>query len=346
MPPVRDLATLERFIASLPRVPLGIFPTPLVRLDRLSARLRIELWMKRDECAGLAVGGNKTRKMEFILADALAQGHRAVVTAGPVTSNHTMMTAMAARRVGLNVHCIVGGARPATLYGNLLLLDYLGATLHFEAIDFTAPTADAVGRYQTRCRQVVSDTGGYWIPGGGTMPQAEPAYMNAIAEIARQRDEGFDFDRIVLAIGTGSTTTGLLLGMALAGFGGRVDAVATAQQQAIEEVFKRPKPTRQFLKSAAHFDLPLGPEDVPPYDVVFGFAEEGYSVPSRGADRAIRTLAREEGYLLDPVYTGKAFHGLLTMIADGRIAGGSRVLFLHTGGLSMTSVSERQFIQN
>ena len=344
MPPVRDLETLERFIASLPRIPIGDFPTPLVRLDRLSDRLGVDLWMKRDECAGLAVGGNKARKMEFILADARDHGHRTVVTAGPVTSNHTMMTAMAARRVGLDVHCVVGGARPKRLYGNLLLLDYLGATLHFEPLDFTAPTAEAVGHYRTRCRQVVADTGGYWIPGGGTMPQAEPAYMNAVAEIARQRGGQLDFDRIVLAIGTGSTTTGLLLGMALAGFGGRVDAIATARQQAIEEVFQRPNPTRLFLKSATHFDLPLGPEHVPPYDVVFGFAEEGYSVPSQGADRAIRTLAREEGYLLDPVYTGKAFHGLLTMVADGRIASGSRVLFLHTGGLSMTSVSECRFI--
>ena len=346
MPPVRDLETLERFIASLRRIPLGVFPTPLVRLDRLSTRLGIDLWMKRDECAGLAVGGNKTRKMEFVLADALEQGHRTVVTAGPVTSNHTMMTAMAARRVGLDVHCIVGGERPAKLYGNLLLLDYLGATLHFSPLDFSAPTADAVRRYQAHCREVVEATGGYWIPGGGTMPQAEPAYMNAVAEIARQRDGRFDFDRIVLAIGTGSTTTGLLLGLALGGFGGRVDAIATARRQAIEEVFLRPQPTRHFLKSAAHFDLPLDPDDVPPYDVVFGFAEEGYSVPSQGSDDAIRTLAREEGYLLDPVYTGKAFHGLLAMVADGRIASGSRVLFLHTGGLSMTPVSERQFVQN
>ena len=340
----RGLPALERFVASLPRLSLGIFPTPLVKLDRLGTRLGIDLWMKRDECSGLAVGGNKTRKMEFILADAIAQGHGTVVTAGPVTSNHTMMTAMAARRLGLSAHCIVGGERPKRLYGNLLLLEYLGATLHFSPLDFAAPTGDAVLRYQARCREVVETTGGYWIPGGGTMPQAEPAYMNAVAEIARQRGGRLDFDRLVLAFGTGSTTTGLLLGLALGGFTGRVDAIAVAKRQAIEEVFKRPNPTGHFLKSAEHFELPLGPGDVPPYEIVFGFAEEGYSVPSAGADRAIRTLVREEGYLLDPIYTGKAFDGLLTTVHDGRIAPGSRVLFLHTGGLSMTPVSERQFV--
>ena len=340
---LKSLEVLGWFLAKLPRLSLGIFPTPLVLLERLSARLGIELWMKRDECAGLAVGGNKTRKMEFILADAMHHGYDTVVTAGPITSNHTMMTAMAARRVGLGVHCIVGGERPARLYGNLLLLDYLVAELHYAPIDFANPTPDAVQRYQTLCREIVAKTKGYWIPGGGTMPQAEPAYMNAVAEIARQRGGRFDFDRVVLAIGTGSTTTGLLLGLALAGFETRVHAIATARQHAIEEIFKRPMPLRHFLKSASHFGLALGPDDVPRHDVVFGFAEEGYAVPSAGGDRAIRLLSREEGYLLDPVYTAKAFHGLLTMVEDGRIPAGSRVMFLHTGGLSMTSVAERQF---
>ncbi|MDP6371419.1 MAG: pyridoxal-phosphate dependent enzyme [Vicinamibacterales bacterium] len=337
------LPNLESFVASLPRLTLGQFPTPLVKLGRLGDRLDLDLWLKRDECAGLAVGGNKTRKLEFILADAMAKGHDTIVTAGPVTSNHTMMTAMAARRVGLTAHCVVGGERPRPLSGNLLLLDYLGATLHFSPADFRAPTAEGVHRHQALCREVVDETGGYWIPGGGTMPQAEPAYMNAVAEIARQRGGVFDFDRVVLAIGTGSTTTGVLLGLALGGFDCRVDAVATANRAAIEEVFKRPDPTRHFLKSVTHFDLPLGAADVPPYEIVFGFAEEGYSVPSAGGDRAIRTMAREEGYLLDPVYTAKAFDGLMTMVGDGRIPKGSRVLFLHTGGLSMTSVSDQQF---
>lgn len=339
----RSLQALEQFISGLPRLSLGLFPTPLVRLERLSRRLDIDLWMKRDECAGLAVGGNKTRKMEFILADAIAKGHGTVVTAGPITSNHTMMTAMAARRLGLHVHCIVGGDEPARLYGNLLLLEYMGAELHYSPIDFSDPDPAAVERYKALCRDVVATSKGYWIPGGGTMPQAEPAYMQAVAEIARQCHGRFDFDRVVLAIGTGSTTTGVLLGLALAGFDVHVDAVATASRHAIENVFGRPTPTRQFVKSAEHFALNLGAHDVPSHEVRFGFAEEGYSVPSAGGDRAIRLLAREEGYLLDPVYTAKTFHGLLSMVDDGTIPAGSRVLFLHTGGLSMTSVAERQY---
>ena len=339
----RNLEVLDTFVAGLPRVSLGIFPTPLVPLERLSRHLGIDLWMKRDECTGLALGGNKTRKMEFILADAIKHGHDTVVTTGPLTSNHTMMTAMAGRRLGLQVHCVIGGESPNQPFGNLLLLEYLGATVHYTPLDFSKPESTALAQYKVRCHEVVEETGGYWIPGGGTMPQAEPAYMLAVSEIAHQCDERFDFDDVVLAIGTGSTTTGLLLGLALGGFDCHVNAVATADRHSIENIFKRRSPAEQFVKASAALGIDLTAENVPPYDVRFGFAEEGYSIPSVGGDQAIRLLAREEGYLLDPIYTAKAFHGLLTMVDDGRIKSGTRVLFLHTGGLSMTPITERRY---
>lgn len=341
---VRSLDALERFIASLPRLPLGLFPTPLVRLDRLGADLGIELWMKRDDCTGLALGGNKTRKLEFILADARARGYETLVTTGPVTSNHTMMTAMAARRAGFAVHCVIGGARPPVVSGNLLLTEYMGATLHFSPINFADPDPADEARLRATCRAVVEATGGYWIPGGGTMPQAEPGYMSAVAEIARQRGGRFDFDHVVLALGTGSTTTGLLLGLALAGFTRtRVWAIAVGSRHALEEVFKRPTTAALFDESAAHLGLDVRTPDAPSNEVVYGFAEEGYGVPNEGGDRAIRMMAEREGYFLDPVYTAKAFAGLLALVADGRIPARSRVLFMHTGGLSMTPAAEKQF---
>ncbi|HVC21355.1 MAG TPA: pyridoxal-phosphate dependent enzyme [Vicinamibacterales bacterium] len=341
----RTLDTLERFIAALPRLSIGLFPTPLVRLDRLSDRLGVDLWMKRDDCSGLALGGNKTRKLEFILADARARGLTTLVTIGPLTSNHTMMTAVAARRAGFAIHCIVGGREPArsTWSGNLLLLDYLGATLHFSPIDFAHPDPEDMARLQALAERVVAETGGYWIPPGGTMPQAEPGYMNAVAEIARQRGGRFDFDHVVVAYGTGSTTTGLLLGMALGGAPGRVEPIAVQSRHAVQDVARAKPPAELFLESAAHFGLDLTAADVPPHEVVFGFAEEGYGVPTAGSDAAIRLMASVEGYFVDTIYTAKAFWGLTQMVEQGRIPRGRRVLFVHTGGLSMTPAGEKRY---
>jgi 1-aminocyclopropane-1-carboxylate deaminase/D-cysteine desulfhydrase-like pyridoxal-dependent ACC family enzyme len=336
-----SLTALAEFIGSLPRLPLGTFPTPLVRLDRLSARLGVDLWMKRDECSGVALGGNKTRKLEFVLADARRKGCTVLVTTGPLTSNHTMMTAAAARRGGFGIHCTVGGEPPARPSGNLLLLEYFGATLHFSAMNTADPSPDEEAALARLSEEVVRETGGYWIPAGGTMPEAEPGYMDAVREIAVQRGGRFDFDHVVLAYGTGSTTTGLLLGLALGAFAPRVWPVAIESRHAIVDVFRMPAPAQLFLESARHFGLPLGEVEVPGHEVVFGLADEGYGVPSAGGDEALRLVASEEGYLLDPVYTAKAFHGLVTLVRDGRIARGSRVLFIHTGGLSMTSAAEK-----
>lgn len=339
-------AELRAFLAGVPCIPLGHFPTPLVRLDRLSARLGIDLWMKRDECSGVALGGNKTRKLEYVLADAKRRGCRSVVTVGPLTSNHTMMTATACRRVGLDVHCVVAGAPPAAAdqwRGNLLLLDYLGAHLHFSPMDFAAPTPEDGARIDALCRQVTEATSGYFIPGGGTMPEAEPGYMQCVSEIAAQRGERFDFEHVVVAYGTGSTTTGLLLGLALGGYAARVHPIAIETRYAVEVAFGLKAPATLFLESAAHFGLPLGLSDVPPHEIVYGFAEEGYGVPNRASDEAIRLMAEVEGYFLDTVYTAKGFAGLCGLVERGEIRRGSRVLFVHTGGLSMTPAAEKRF---
>ncbi len=340
---LRTLHALEHFLGSLPRTALGTFPTPLIPLERLGHDLGIDLWMKRDDCSGLAMGGNKTRKLEFVLAHARLAGHDTVVTTGPPTSNHTMMTAAAARRLGMTVHCVVGGTRPEQPAGNLLLLDYLGASLHFTPMDFVRPSRADFDRLRLTCREVVERTAGYWIPAGGSMPEAEPGYMQAMLEIARQRGDRFDFEYVVLAIGTGSTTTGVLLGLALGGLESKVLAVSVGSRQAIREVYRRPTPEALFLESAAHLGLALDAQTVPAHEVVFGFAEEGYGVPNAGSDRAIRLMAEREGYFLDPVYTAKAFCGLLAMVGEGRIPAGARVLFVHTGGLTMTPALEKRY---
>jgi len=335
-------SALRDFLATRPRLPLGLFPTPLVPLERIGTRLGIDLWMKRDECSGVAMGGNKTRKLEYILADARRLGHDTIVTVGPLTSNHTMMSAAACRRAGFDIHCVVGGSPPPVPSGNLLLLEYLGATLHFSPLNYADPTPAEFAALRALGAQVTQETGGYWVPAGGTMPVAEPGYMNAVLEIAKQRGGRFDFDHVVVAIGTGSTTAGLLLGFALGGIETELWPIAVMSRRAVEDVFRQPTPAEFFQEALEPLGLPTDLA-VPPHEKVFGFAEEGYGVPNAASDAAIRALAQEEGYLLDSVYTGKAFAGLMALASDGRIARGSRVLFVHTGGLSMAPAAEKNY---
>jgi len=312
-------SALRDFLATRPRLPLGLFPTPLVPLERIGTRLGIDLWMKRDECSGVAMGGNKTRKLEYILADARRLGHDTIVTVGPL-----------------------GGSPPPVPSGNLLLLEYLGATLHFSPLNYADPTPAEFAALRALGAQVTQETGGYWVPAGGTMPVAEPGYMNAVLEIAKQRGGRFDFDHVVVAIGTGSTTAGLLLGFALGGIETELWPIAVMSRRAVEDVFRQPTPAEFFQEALEPLGLPTDLA-VPPHEKVFGFAEEGYGVPNAASDAAIRALAQEEGYLLDSVYTGKAFAGLMALASDGRIARGSRVLFVHTGGLSMAPAAEKNY---
>jgi D-cysteine desulfhydrase len=330
-----SLQKLEQFIAGRPRVRLGEFPTPLVKLERLSQELGVELWLKRDEMSGVALGGNKTRKMEFILADAMSQGYQDVLTVGPVTSNHTMMTAMACRRLGLRCHCLVLGEPPAVYDGNILLLQYMGANLVFIPINIANPNpADIAARDEALLR-VQAETNSFLIPAGGTMPCGEPGYMNAVVEIAHQCGDDLPFDAIFVAYGTGGTSTGLLLGQAVAGFRVPLYAVAVGSKQAFQTLGPRILPDI-YEEMATCLAAPVG--ERPPVHELFGYAETGYAVATAGSDAAIKCLARREGYLLDPVYTAKAFAGMLDQIEQGNLPAGSRLLFVHTGGLSMTPI--------
>lgn len=331
-----SLNQLEQFIAGRPRVRLGELPTPLVKLERLSQELGVELWLKRDEMSGVALGGNKTRKMEFILADAISQGYQDILTVGPVTSNHTMMAAMACNRLGLRCHCLVLGEPPAVYEGNILLLKYMGANLVFVPINIANPGPDDMAAIEEALKRVQAETGSYMIPGGGTMPAGEPGYMNAILEIAQQCGNDLPFDAIFVALGTGGTSTGIALGQAVAGFRVPLYAVAVGSEQAFRTL--RPQGLTDLIDEMA-VALDIRTSERPPIHEVFGYAESGYAVATAGSDAAIKRLARSEGYLLDPVYTAKAFHGMVDQIEQGKIPAGSRILFIHTGGLSMTTIA-------
>lgn len=328
---------LHRALDARPRVSLGEWPTPLVRLPRLSDSLGIELWMKRDECSGLALGGNKARKLEFVLGEALAVGATTVVTVGPLTSNHTMMTAAAARRLGLDVHVVLGGTPPAAPSGNLALTHLLGAHVHVTPMDTADPSAGDLAASRALCERLVAETGGFWIPPGATMPASVPGYAESVREILAQSGGAWPFDAVVVAFGTGSTSAGLLAGLALADIDATVYAVAVSSRHAMAR-FDAASPSTLAQAAIDRYGWPVTLEDGPSRCVWLRPDDEpGYGRPTPASQEALRRFAREEGYLLDPTYTAKAAAALCAMAADGRLARGSRVLFVHTGGLATTA---------
>lgn len=328
---------LDAALARLPRVALGEWPTPLVPLRRLGQTLGLDLWLKRDECSGLALGGNKARKLEFVLGDALARGATTLVTAGPLTSNHTMMTAAAGRRLGLDVHVVLGGAAPAAATGNLALTHLYGAQVHFTPMNTADPSHEDLDASRRLCQRLVAETGGYWIPPGASMPASVPGYAACIQEVIVQSAGEFPFDAVVVAYGTGSTSAGVYAGLALADVPATMYAVAVSARAALAR-FGAPSPASLAQAAIDLYGWPLlldraqarvcweQPQDEP-----------GYGISAPGAEAALSQVAHDEGYLLDPIYTAKAAAAMMAMAADGRLARGSRVLFIHTGGLSTTA---------
>jgi L-cysteate sulfo-lyase len=334
---------IERLAAALenlPRVTLGIWPTPLVPLPRLGAALGIDLWMKRDDCSGLALGGNKARKLEFVLGEALATGARAIVTAGPLTSNHTMMTAAAGRRLGLDVHVVLGGVQPDRPTGNLALTHLYGAAVHFTPMDTANPSLEDLTASRALCERLVSETGGYWIPPGATMPSSVPGYAWCVQEVLAQTGGSWPYDAVVVAYGTGSTSAGLLAGLALADIPATVHAVAVSSRAAMDRFTATP-PAALVQAAIDRYRWPLSLDAIDARCLWHRPEREpGYGIATEASESALRRVARDEGYLLDPTYTAKAAAALVSMVEDGSLARGSRVLFVHTGGLSTTAAAD------
>ncbi len=330
---------LDAAIRPLPRVALGAWPTPLVPLPRLGRALGIDLWMKRDECSGLALGGNKARKLEFVLGAAVAQSATSVVTAGPLTSNHTMMTAAAARRLGLDVHVVLGGTPSHAATGNQALTELLGAHVYVTPMDPVHPSLEDLAASRSLCERLTRDTNSTWIPPGATMPASVPGYAACVGEIVGQCDGEWPFDAVVAAYGTGSTSAGLLAGLALLGSPTSLYAVAVSARAALER-FEAASPESLAQAAVDTYRWPITLADSPVrIEWLRPAGEPGYAVATAASDEAMARFARDEGYFLDPTYTAKAAAALMGMCADGRIARGSRVLFVHTGGLSTTAAA-------
>lgn len=319
-------------LAGYPRVRLGHFPTPLEPLPNLTRYLGgPSLYVKRDDCTGLAMGGNKTRKLEFLVADALAHGADTLITAGATQSNHVRQTIAAAARHGLQCKVLLEERHPLASpefleSGNVMLDRLLGGEIAAR-LPAGTPMQEAMEDLAVQLR----DRGNkpYVIPGGGSNPVGALGYVACAQELITQSfDMGLRVDAVVHATGSAGTQAGLLTGLAAGNGGIPVLGISVRGSREDQEahVWQLAQATCDHLGLAAHT---VRREDV---TVDSGHVGAGYGVPTDGMIEAVRLVAELEGILLDPVYTGKAMAALIAHIRAGRYTDDQNIVFLHTGG--------------
>ena len=298
------------------RISIGVFPTPVQKLENISRLLGTQVYVKRDDLTGLGLGGNKVRKLEYLLADAKAQGAEVVFTTGGAQSNHAMLTAAAARKLGMTPILILKKRGVTARQGNQLLEHLMGVDVRFMDTDDYADIyaeMDRVGKALGRPY--------YKIPCGGSNALGTLGYVDCAREI---RDQGLHFDHLICAEGSGGTMAGLALGAKLYLPGTRVTGMMV-DSDPFEEI------TVRLMREAAALldaDVQVSAEDFDLRDL----CGPGYAIPSQEGNAAVAMMAENEGLFLDPVYTGKAFAGLIAMAREGAFKPTDRVLFLHSGG--------------
>ena len=318
----------------IPRVSLSFLPTPLEHLSILSERLGgPQIWIKRDDMTGLATGGNKARKLEFLLAEALENNADTVLTFGAVQSNHCRMTAAAACKLGLKSFLVLSGDKPDGLTGNLLIDEILGAEYLFLP-DYNDPSK--LEEMQLAVFNVVQDLSEqgrnvYMIPPGGSCPLGDVGYYVAALELFDQaREADFRIDAIFVAVGSGGTHAGLLTGVKVLDMPTQVIGIAVIKEGSFEELGV--PPVEDIVNDVGEL---IGEKpNVTADDVIidYSYYGEAYGVPTPECIEAIKLVARTEGILLDPTYTGKAMAGMIDMIRKGRFGKGDNIVFIHTGG--------------
>ncbi len=317
-------------LARFPRRFLAHLPTPLERLDRLTKELGgPEIWIKRDDCTGMSTGGNKTRKLEFLMAEAELQGAEMIITQGATQSNHARQTAAFAAKMGMECHIVLEdrtGSNNANYNNNgNVLLDHLhGATTEKRpgGGDFNAVIEEIAEQKRADGKKV------YTIPGGGSNATGALGYVNCAFEMLGQvNNSGMKIDHIVTATGSAGTQAGLIVGL----------KAMNAQIPLLGIGVRAPKPKQEenvynlAVKTAEKLGCPgvVAREDVVANTDYVG---EGYGIPTESGLEAIRMFAELEAILLDPVYSAKGAAGFIDLIRKGHFKKGERVIFLHTGG--------------
>lgn len=317
-------------LSRFPRVRLAHLPTPLEHMPNLSKRLGgPELFIKRDDCTGLATGGNKTRKLEFLIADALAKKADVVITQGAVQSNHARQTAAAASRMGMDCEILLENRTEYTdrdylQSGNVFLDLLFGARISHYPRD-----TDMDAAMQAKSEELsAAGRTPYIIPGGGSNPIGALGYVNcAIETLAQANDRSIKIDHFVTATGSAGTQAGLVVGLEgtnsgipLLGIG-----VRAPKDKQEENVYRLAAETAKLLGM---------PNTVSRNKVVANsdYVGDGYGIPTASMIEAVKMMAQDEAILMDPVYSGKGLAGLLDLIRQGAFKKGENVVFLHTGG--------------
>ena len=327
-----DLNPIEKYAPS--RLDLARTPTPLVPMKRWGEKLGVRLLVKRDDLTGAELSGNKVRKLEFVMAEAMAQNADVAITCGGAQSNHSRATAMAAAKLGMTSRLILrtpDPLNPPPLEGNSLLDRLVGAD-----IVWVSPE-EYKNRDQVFARQaeLLTKEGKrpYLIPEGASNALGAWGYIRALGELARDLD-GLESDdgrpwTIVHAAGSGGTAAGLILGVKLLGLNARVASVNVCDDA---EYFTRV--IGEICESAIErFGLPISFSRKQDVTIIDGYVGRGYALSSPPELELIRDVARSEGIILDPVYTGKAFYGLSRELASGNDSIGDKIIFFHTGGI-------------
>ncbi len=317
-------------LSRFPRVRLAHLPTPLEPMPRLTAALGgPELWIKRDDCTGLSTGGNKTRKLEYLMAEAVAAGADIVLTQGATQSNHARQTAAAAARLGMDCHLILedrtGYNEPNYRRNGNVLLDVLhGASIEYRGtgLDMNGELLAVAERFAAEGRTP------YAIPGGGSNATGALGYVNCSLELLGQMvDRELTFDHMVTATGSAGTQAGLIVGLKALNAQLPLLGIGVRAAREVQE--------GNVFRLAQAVEAKIGtPGVVARTDVVANcdYVGPGYGIPAASTLEAIDMFARLEGILLDPVYSGKGAAGLIDLVRKGQFSKGQRVVFLHTGG--------------
>ena len=310
------------------RLQLAHLPTPIQPLERLSKKLGKDIYLKRDDHTGIECSGNKVRKLEFAVQEALDQEAKVLITCGGLQSNHARATAAVARRLGLDCHLVLRGRPNLPDHGNLLLDLLMNVKItYMDPEDFNVHHKEVMdslkAEYENRGKKA------YLLPMGASNAIGSFGYMVAYEEILLQEmNMETNFDTIVCAVGSGGTHAGLVLGNLIHGSKHRVIGIPIADdstffrpivQGLVEECLQRISPDTDIPEDALQF--------------LDGYAGRGYALNTGEELEFIRQLAIDEGVILDPVYTGKSFRGLVTDIEKGILADSEKILFIHTGGL-------------
>ncbi len=325
-------------IEKFERIKLGHFPTPIEHLKNISEYLGgPNIFIKRDDCTGLATGGNKTRKLEFLIPDAIQNKAELIVTVGAVQSNHARQTAAACALMGLKCLIVLEQRLkdPPESYmksGNVFLDKLFGAEVKI------CPKNEDVTKYSEKLIKDIKSKGTnvYFIPGGGSNAVGALGYVECLNEIIKENNK-YNFSHIIHATGSAGTQAGLLAGKKYFNFNIPVTGICVRHKKDIQvdKVYEEAKKTCEKLQCNI-----LDKSDIIVYDEYIG---TGYGEPTKGMIEATKLLAKKEAILLDPVYSGKAFAGLIDLIRNKKFTKNDNVLFIHTGGAVSLSAYEWAF---